>query len=132
MLQVAIMWGLYSIVMLIVEAIKHGSKMNSTVPCQVTARLTSRQPKNKKEDICQYTLEGYYDGGRISETMQELVKKGEDGRLVNGQVYEMRVNAKNGRCYDPAAGKEKIKGHAVTLGVSVVIAVIALLIVSVL
>ena len=30
------------------------------------------------------------------------------------------------------AGKEKIKGHAVTLGVSVVIAVIALLIVSVL
>ena len=64
--------------------------------------------------------------------MQELVKKGQDGRLVNGQVYEMRVNAKNGRCYDPAAGKEKIKGHAVTLGVSVVIAVIALLIVAVL
>ena len=132
MLQVAIIWGLYSIVMLIVEAIRHSSKMSSTVPCQVTARLTDRQPKNKKLDICQYTLEGYYDGGRISETMQELVKKGQDGRLVNGQVYEMRVNAKNGRCYDPAAGKEKIKGHAVTLGVSVVIAVIALLIVSVL
>ena len=47
MLQVAIMWGFYSIVMLIVEAIKHSSKMSSTVPCQVTARLTSRQPKNK-------------------------------------------------------------------------------------
>ena len=132
MLQVAIMWGLYSIVMLIVEAIKHSSKMSSTVPCQVTARLTSRQPKNKKLDICQYTLEGYYDGGRISDTIQELVKKGEDGRLANGQVYEMRVNAKNGRCYDPAAGKARIKEHAVTLGTSVVIAVIALLIVSVL
>ena len=90
------------------------------------------QNGNLKHHTVIYPTAPHYDIDGARATMQELVKKGQDGRLLHGQVYEMRVNAKNGRCYDPAAGKEKIKGHAVTLGVSVVIAVIALLIVSVL
>ena len=130
MLQVAMLWGMYSLFMLIVESIKHGSRMASTVPCRVTVTQVDRKSKNKKTDICQYTLSGSYDGGRISDSIQELVAAEKEGPFAYGQTYDMRVNPKNGHCYNPAAGTEKVKNHAITLGVSVLLCVLCILILN--
>lgn len=119
MLRSILVWGPYSLILLIVESIKYACGMSKMVPCRVTITNIERNPAKNKTFLCKYTLSGSYAGGIISDTIEELVPEGKDEPYANGRTYDMRVDPQSGHCYDPNEGKKKIKGHAKTLAMCV-------------
>ena len=133
MLQVALIYAFISFFQLIWHTIKHSMTMVGTNPCTLTVRQVQVEeiPKNKKMNLCKVTLDGYNGGTPVHAALQENIKKDDVPRFTEGQPYQMQYNSRNGKVYDPASGKAKIKSDAINLLVSIVIIVVCLLLLSV-